>query len=66
MRTLDEENDLMQEFYHDLYAYPKPNDLSCTKCGNELADVDGTTLACFPPKRKVKCYKCGFEGYRYV
>ena len=66
MRTLDEENALMQKFYHDLYHYPKLNGIACAKCGSELVDVNDQVLACFPPKKEVQCSKCGFKGYRYV
>jgi len=66
MRTLKEDNKLMQDFYTNLHVYPKPNGILCDQCGKELFDLDNLVLTSSPPKKRVKCCGCGFEGYRYV
>jgi ribosomal protein S27E len=42
-----------------------PNGVACPECGAELMDTHpNNVLMSYPPKLRVKCSECAFEGYR--
>ena len=64
LKSLEDHNKEMEEYYRNLHKYPKPNGLACPICGKELADSDGVLLISMPPKRRIYCPHCGYMGYR--
>lgn len=42
------------------------NGLHCPECESLLKDVDNMTLLSLPPKRRVKCTRCEYTGYRII
>lgn len=40
MKTLDEHNKVILEFYNFINQYPQPNGIACPECGNEMKDLD--------------------------
>jgi len=65
MRTLEEHNDEVLDFVKRMTSYPKPNDIACPKCGEELMDTDNRVLTSNPPQRNIHCPSCGYRGYRF-
>lgn len=45
---------------------PKPNNISCPDCNQELKDTSDSILSSHPIKINVYCAKCGYKGYRYT
>ena len=66
MPTLDEFNAQRLLGHLREHTYPRPNGITCPKCGAELADSDGLLRLSNPIQRKVQCTQCDFHGYRYV
>lgn len=46
--------------------YPVKNGIACPKCGQEMEDVDGTVLMCWPAKTKVHCPACDHKTLRIL
>ena len=64
LRTLEEaDREALKVFRHG-HKFPRPNVRACPKCGQELDDVDGTVMMSHPPKKRIRCPSCGYEGYR--
>lgn len=64
MKTLDQHNKEMQDFY-DICNKPHKNGISCPVCGNELIDSNpGVVLDSCPPQYHTHCNKCNYKGYR--
>jgi hypothetical protein len=38
--------------------------IACPECGAELADIEDHPLPGYPPRMRVKCTKCRWEGKR--
>ncbi len=64
--SLEEHNAIMQEQYRDpLLNEPQRNGISCPRCQAELYDWSpNTILNSLPPKKTVRCKKCGMVGTR--
>lgn len=65
MKSLDKHNKEMMDVYN--MVYPRLTDIACPKCGAELFDVEiELALTSNPPKKRVSCAQCGYEGYMIV
>jgi len=64
MKTLDEHNESVQRILKTpaLAGVLCPDDF----CTCQLVYVDNFILKSNPPKRKVKCPSCGYEGYKTI
>ncbi len=44
---------------------PILNGLKCPDCNHEMYDSNPMViLTSYPPKKDVKCFNCGYQGYR--
>lgn len=44
---------------------PRPNGISCPKCGHELVDITpNLILLTHPAQKAIRCRKCGWSGKR--
>ena len=48
----------------DAMNNPNKNGIACPNCGSELDDVGRGILLSNPPQMEVKCFNCGYTGYR--
>ena len=49
------------------YKNNRPNNIECPRCKEELVDSQpGYHLAVYPPKTKVYCLNCHYQGERIV
>lgn len=64
--SLEEHNRQMSAKYRAMYdPRPRPNQIACPQCGQELLDTDPLSrLLSSPPKKHVHCDSCSFKGYR--
>lgn len=64
--SLEEHNASIAEQAHDwLCNEPKRNGIACDRCGKELYDeTPNMILNSSPPKKKIRCHSCGWNGYR--
>jgi hypothetical protein len=64
--TLEEHDAAVMQLQRDwTLDEPKPNGIAC-KCGAELMDTSPASLILLsnPPRKAVRCRKCGFKGSR--
>lgn len=68
LKSLDEHNSIAwsnQTLMLD--DSPKPNGISCPKCGEELMDSNPMiTLTSHPAQKTTHCPSCEYVGYRIV
>jgi len=66
LKNLDEYNAQHNKLHWHLNSNePQLNGIACPKCGAELYDSNPMEiLTSMPPKKKVRCSKCGYVGYR--
>jgi uncharacterized protein with PIN domain len=64
--SLEEHDAIIAEQMHDFSCNePKRNGVACPRCQAELYDqTPNMILASNPPKKKIRCAKCGWNGYR--
>lgn len=63
--TLEQHNQARDKAY-GIPEKPEPAGIACP-CGEELLFVDsGRIILCYPPKKAVRCPKCGFQGFATV
>jgi hypothetical protein len=65
LKTLEKHNSERRPNYETLNN-PKPNGISCPKCGSELLDTNSAALMSNPPKRSIHCPNpsCDYIGNR--
>jgi ribosomal protein S27E len=68
MEKLSQQNLRMSQLYlHLMNGGSQGINIECDQCGHELYDSSpDQVLTSYPPKKKVHCKKCGFEGYRIL
>ncbi len=64
--SLSDNNKAISESVADpLYGESRPNGISCPACFKELVDVaPNRILLTDPPKKAIRCKRCGWSGYR--
>jgi len=67
IKSLEESNSNNRKYFQEMNDNsPKPNGISCPRCGNELLDsTPNIVLTSYPPQLNVHCPKCDYRGYRY-
>lgn len=67
MKTLKEYNEDKVKQYKEAKAKAHLSGIACDKCGTELEFPNpGELLMSNPPKKRVKCPKCGHTDYVYA
>lgn len=66
MKSLKEHDDEILDRYMEMQTYPQNNGIECPECKKELQDVDSLAIMSNPPKKRIECPNCGFEGFRYL
>lgn len=44
----------------------KSNGISCPECKNTMVDTEPSVIHLKPPRKRVKCEKCGYKGFREI
>jgi endogenous inhibitor of DNA gyrase (YacG/DUF329 family) len=66
MKTLEDHNNEAYKRYAASETYNIKAGVACPKCQTEmeLAGDPSMVLACWPPKKSVKCPNCGHHDYK--
>ena len=67
LKTLQKWNDARFDIHAAAVRRNVPNGIACPKCGEELLDVNPNVRSTsWPPKTRVACKACSWQGRRVV